>query len=192
MATSRIQGRISTVTDDNLVVKNSTDNTKEMQFDVGNISPSTTRVVTIPDRDLELDKLDGNSLFEEITTPSSPSSGYNKLYFKNDDELYKLNSSGEESLIGGGGGNPSVTTKTGNYTATTDDDTIRCNGTLTITLPTAIGNDGKTFDIKNIGTGTVTIDGDGSQTIDGELSVSNSIQYDTITVRSNGSNWDII
>lgn len=41
---------------------------------------------------------------QEIATPSNPAAGYNKLYFKNDDKLYKLNSAGTEEEIGSGGG----------------------------------------------------------------------------------------
>jgi hypothetical protein len=36
----------------------------------------------------------------QISTPSNPTSGYNKLYFKSDGKLYRLNSSGVETLIG--------------------------------------------------------------------------------------------
>lgn len=39
----------------------------------------------------------------EIATPSSPASGRNKLYFKSDDKVYKLNSAGTEVEIGTGG-----------------------------------------------------------------------------------------
>ena len=38
---------------------------------------------------------------QQESTPSNPSSGYNKLYFKNDGNLYKLDSSGNEKLVGG-------------------------------------------------------------------------------------------
>lgn len=37
---------------------------------------------------------------KQLATPSSPSSGYNKLYFKNDDKLYKLTSGGTETEVG--------------------------------------------------------------------------------------------
>lgn len=40
----------------------------------------------------------------EIATPASPDAGRNKLYFKNDDNLYKLTSAGVETVIGGGSG----------------------------------------------------------------------------------------
>lgn len=40
----------------------------------------------------------------QIATPASPDSGRNKVYFKSDDNLYKLTSSGTETEVGGGGG----------------------------------------------------------------------------------------
>lgn len=85
-----------------------------------------------------------------------------------------------------------VTTKTGAYTATTADSVILCNGTFTVTLPTASGNTGKVFYIKNIGTGIVTIDGDGSETIDGATTHVITTQHDSRTLVSDGSNWRII
>jgi len=35
---------------------------------------------------------------KEVTTPSNPDTGYMKIYFKSDGKLYKLNSSGVETL----------------------------------------------------------------------------------------------
>lgn len=45
----------------------------------------------------------GATINPHITTPANPSSGSVKLYFKNDDKLYKLTSGGIESEIGAGG-----------------------------------------------------------------------------------------
>jgi hypothetical protein len=42
-------------------------------------------------------KFDSISI-KEITTPANPDTDYEKLYFKSDGELYKLNSSGVESV----------------------------------------------------------------------------------------------
>jgi hypothetical protein len=44
----------------------------------------------------------GELILKQISTPSNPSSGYNKLYFKSDDKLYKKTNGGVESEIGGG------------------------------------------------------------------------------------------
>lgn len=43
-------------------------------------------------------------LLNQIVTPSNPPAGSNKLYFKNDDKLYKLTSAGVETEVGSGGG----------------------------------------------------------------------------------------
>lgn len=40
----------------------------------------------------------------EVSTPSTPSSGYGKVYFKSDGFLYQINDAGTESKVGAGGG----------------------------------------------------------------------------------------
>jgi hypothetical protein len=40
---------------------------------------------------------------DQETTPSNPAASKNKLYFKSDDNLYKLTSGGVETQVGGGG-----------------------------------------------------------------------------------------
>jgi len=73
-------------------------------------------------------KLPAALSFDHISTPSSPSSGENKLYFKNDDKLYKLNSGGTEQEVGSGGGagginqitNPSPDTNTDDWASYAD------------------------------------------------------------------------
>jgi hypothetical protein len=84
-----------------------------------------------------------------------------------------------------------VVTKTATYTATDLDDVILCNGTFTVTLPTAVGRAGKTLHIKNIGTGTVTIDGAGTETIDGSLTKVLGTQWHTYSIVSDGTNWEV-
>lgn len=54
-----------------------------------------------------------NTFDEEVihkhnATPANPSSGYNKLYFKNDDKLYKLDSAGNELEVGSGTGSGEI------------------------------------------------------------------------------------
>lgn len=82
--------------------------------------------------------------------------------------------------------------KLANYTLTADDSSIECTAnSFTITLPTAVGIDGKIYTIKNTGTGVITIDANGTETIDNELTQTIT-QWDSITLQSNGINWIII
>jgi len=66
----------------------------------------------------------------------------------------------------------------------------------TITLPSAVGLEGREYDIKKVsatgGGRTVTIDGAGTETIDGSLTFALVSQYEAITVISDGANWWIV
>lgn len=78
------------------------------------------------------------------------------------------------------------------YTVLPDeDDLIQCtSNTFTVTLPTAVGIEGTEFEVKNSGVGVITLDGDGSETIDGSLTKTLSFG-DSIKVASDGANWII-
>jgi hypothetical protein len=71
------------------------------------------------------------------------------------------------------------------------DYTVDCTAnTFAVTLPTAVGITGRTYIIKNSGTGIITLNTTSSQTIDGTASgVLTLVQYDSITLMSNGANW---
>ena len=83
-------------------------------------------------------------------------------------------------------------TKTDTYTADATDQIIICNkgSAMTINLPTAVGYTG-ILTIKAIGVGAVTVDGNASETIDGETTQILG-QYDCIDIISDGTNWEII
>ena len=88
-----------------------------------------------------------------------------------------------------------LVSKTGAYTATTDDHTILCgsgNESFTVTLPAATGVTNIIYNIKNLGTGTITVDGNASETIDGSTTAVISTQFTSITIQCDGSNWHII
>lgn len=99
-------------------------------------------------------------------------------------------------------GGPDVTlatmlraTKTGAYVVTTDDNgyLIDCtSGTFTVTLPAA-ATTGAGFNIRviNSGTGVVTVDGDGSETIDGRTTESLQ-QYQYLHLFCTGTAWLIL
>jgi len=61
----------------------------------------------------------------------------------------------------------------------------------TITLPTAADNAQRIITIKKIdsGTGTVTIDGEGAETIDGATTFVIDKRYDSVTIQCDGSAW---
>lgn len=91
----------------------------------------------------------------------------------------------------------SFTTKTTTYTATLNDEVILANasgGGFTITLPTAASAKGKRLTVKaiNVSGGNVTIDGDGSETIDGATTKVLSVAQSAVTICSDGTAWHIL
>jgi hypothetical protein len=100
-----------------------------------------------------------------------------------------------------------VTADAAKYTVVSIDDTdspydaswgelVLCdtgNGVITVNVPTAVGNEGKEFNIKKVHTSnTVTVDGNGTETIDGQITQTLSALYDNITLASDGANVVII
>jgi len=77
---------------------------------------------------------------------------------------------------------------TSTYSITNSDYYVDCNGTFTVTLPTAVGIQGRSFTIKNTGTGQITVATTSSQTID-KLPTYYLAFYDTLVVESDGANW---
>ena len=87
-----------------------------------------------------------------------------------------------------------VLTKTAAYTIEEDDDVILGDATaaaFTVTLPKATLFEGRRFTVKKIdaSVNAVTLDGDGSETIDGTLTFALTARWDKVTVLSDGTNW---
>lgn len=87
-------------------------------------------------------------ILKQATTPANPSATYNKIYFKSDDNLYKLSSAGVESRMGIFSGTTGSTDNailradgTGGATLQATGITIDDNDNLV--LPTAVANDQK-------------------------------------------------
>ena len=86
--------------------------------------------------------------------------------------------------------------KTGTYTATADDLTILCDvsgGAFTVNLPALASHPGRVYNIKNdvSSANLVTIDGNGSETIDGTTTI--TVSYpNTATIQGVSSGWRII
>ena len=91
----------------------------------------------------------------------------------------------------------SVTSVSAAYTATLGDDVLLCNATsaaFSVTLPDARERKGKVLTIKKTDSSgnAVTLDGFDSQEIDGSTTHAISSQYNSRTIVSDGSNWQII
>ncbi len=75
---------------------------------------SSTIVKTTSSQTLTNKTLDDPITIKQVSTPANPSSGYDKLYVKSDDNLYVLNSAGGEQVVGGF----KITTETSGSTLT--------------------------------------------------------------------------
>jgi len=85
-----------------------------------------------------------------------------------------------------------ITTVTDTYIVLTTDETVICNKAtaFTVTLPTAVV--GQIFNIKNIGAGTVTVDGNSTDLIDDVLT-QDIEQWESITLQCYAANkWAIL
>jgi hypothetical protein len=80
-----------------------------------------------------------------------------------------------------------VTTTT--YLVDISDAMVIATEISTITLPTAVGHDGKTITIINNSAGTITLATTGAQTVDGTTPPTLANPYDSITIVSDGANW---
>lgn len=97
----------------------------------------------------------------QISTPSSPSSGYTKLYFKSDDKLYKKTSVGAETEIGSGTASAiTVTNHTTNGTITCENGNVHTNNgaSETITLRLASMTEAQHCMIKRISAYRINIE----------------------------------
>lgn len=75
--------------------------------------------------------------------------------------------------------------------------TVLCDATsaaFTVTLPTATSASGRIYTIKKIDSSVnaVTIDGNGSEVIDGATTVTVAAQWESYTIQSNGTAWYIL
>lgn len=88
-------------------------------------------------------------------------------------------------------------TVSSDVTLTASDSVVLCSASsaaFTVTLPSAVGLTGHMFYIKKTDSSLngVTIDGSGSQTIDGAATYVLRTQYECIQITSDGSNWVIV
>lgn len=84
---------------------------------------------------------------------------------------------------------------TANFAAGVDSgrSVILCNGAITVTLPLAASNFGRSFIVKKIDAGAaVTIAASGADTIDGAATQTLPDQYDVMQVVSDGLAWYVV
>lgn len=90
----------------------------------------------------------------------------------------------------------SIVTKTTTYTATVNDSIIlvETSAGWTLSLFTAVGNSGKHLTIKKTSNdfNALTIDANGSETIDGATTTSLNTQYESIRLFSDGTGWQVL
>jgi thiamine pyrophosphokinase len=151
------------------------------------VSGSTLQTLSVRSRI----KGDTGQLILSAYTSSSSFTGTAAGYLAFDSSGNVITTSG----TGGGGGisrsiNLISTSQTAGSTASTDY-VYLISGTTTLTLPTAVGNTNR-YTLKNVGTNTVTINTTSSQTIDGSVSVTMAVQYTSLDLISDGTNWNII
>jgi len=129
--------------------------------------------------------VDGDILFYDASSPT---------------KLTKLaiGSTGEVLTVSGGLpswqpiSGSSLTNVTTTYTVLSTDETVNCTSAsgFTVDLPTPVGQIGRKIIIKNSGVGDILVDATVGN-IDGSSSAT-LVQYESITIQSDGANWIII
>jgi hypothetical protein len=130
--------------------------------------------------------VNGDTLFYDASSPTK----FSKLAIGNTGEVLTV-SGGSPSWQPISGS--SLTNVTTTYTVLSTDETVNCTSAsgFTVNLTTAVGETGRKIIIKNSGTGDILVDADAAETIDGALTAT-LVQYESITVQSDGANWIII
>lgn len=82
------------------------------------------------------------------------------------------------------------TTQAAPYPIVATDEVVLMTGTGNATLP--VPTDGKLVVVKNIGVGVITVVPNAAETIDGGPNFGLPVQYDSVTVVSDGTNWFVI
>ena len=134
---------------------------------------------------------------EQGSTPATPAAGDQKIYMKTDGKFYKLDDTGSETEVGSGGTTKVITSIDNGdspYSVLAADDIIlvdTTSGATTVNLPAAASNEGRVIGIYHTGSGNflVTVDGNGSETINGETVIYLTVKYDMTYIVSDGSNW---
>lgn len=157
-------------------------NSSNVTFTLANTPAASASVMVLLDGVMQYNGLDYTMSGPTITFAVAPVTGSTIFAYYNTGT-----SSAQSSVV------TSYRAITSTYTASASDYTIDAtSGTFTLSLPTAVGITGQIYVIKNSGSGTITVDPSGSETIDGQTTWTISVQYNSFTIQSNGSNWIVI
>lgn len=152
--------------------------------------PSRTALTSLADGDL-LHVVDVSDTTDDATGSSKKITAVNIGLYNDARTKTLTNTTLTNPVIAYG-----FTSKTANYTATSTDTYINVDasgGAVVITLPAVSGNTGLEINVKKIdgSVNTVTIDGNGSETIDGATTRVIAVQYTAYTLVCTGSGWSI-
>jgi hypothetical protein len=171
--------------------------TGNWQFDSTNISASDNTSALLQINSTTKGFLPPRMTSAQRTAISTPAVGLIVYQTDATEGAYEYTSGGWRLInaSGSGGGitrsvNNISTTTTAGATASTDY-VYLVSGTTTLTMPTAVGNTNR-YTIKNVGINTITINTTSSQTIDGSTTINIAVQYTTLDLISDGTNWNII
>jgi hypothetical protein len=149
-------------------------NTLTISDNVGDTFPVTINTMTGL-------TVSGKVITTQLQVTSSPTNGY----------VLTSDASGNATWQAGGG--PTLRNVSSTDTFATANETINCtSGTFIVNLPTAVGIQGTTYTLVNSGTGVITLDANGTETINGSLTIDLSTQYISRTVQSDNTNWIVI
>lgn len=130
---------------------------------------------------------------QEVTTPSTPAAGDNKIYAKTDGKVYSIDDVGTENVLN----SPDTVFRTTSYTVTQNDGSILCanTGTITITLPDASVFQGPLIIARRSGA-TITDHREVQIAPSGGAAIDNIIanrvlfnEGDSITLVTDGTDW---
>ena len=149
--------------------------------------------------------VEGAISLDHISSPSA-TSGYGKLYAKSDNKLYFMDAAGTETDLlsvettknyftynpGSGGGTLAQADMASKHIVGVITNSS-ATGNIQIDLPSASGNAGRHYIIKDEGghadVQNVIVNAPGSETLDGASNHSLKVGFAAVNVYSNGSNW---
>lgn len=144
--------------------------------------------------------LNAIEIAELSSAPTTPASGFKKLYPKTDGKLYTKNSAGTETEVGAGGSSALIiiSVSTTPYTIVPTSGNIlylvnATSGPITLNVPTAVGNTAVySFKKTDATTNTVVVDANSTERINGDLTA--IIQYinTVFNIVSDNVNFHII